>query len=104
MSATYSQRGLLRAVMLALLGLTSTGCQQQSGSLLNRRQPFGPSPDPYPVYRPAYVEPQGRERYLSSYAGYNYGRLSDWGRVRPKPGERTNPLIEPAPTEPETRD
>ncbi len=89
-------RGFAAGVGLALASLLSTGCEHAPlrgpGGLLS------PSTDPYQVYRPAYDTPKPNERFLNGYAGFNYGRLRDWGRVRARPGEATAPVIDtPAP-------
>jgi hypothetical protein len=86
------RRACTGAVVLAVLSLLSSGCEHAARR--PRKGPYGPVPDPYPVYRPAYEPPKPNQRYLNGYAGFNYGRLSDWGRVRPRPGENTIPVME----------
>jgi hypothetical protein len=76
---------------IACLCLVSAGCGRTTWQ--TRREPYPPVADPYPVYRPAFSTPEPNNRFHSGYAGFNYGRLRDWGRVRPRPGEAAAPSM-----------
>ena len=93
MSLAIRRRKWASLSVFAVFCVVSSGCEQNTWRV--RREPYANTADPYPVYRPAYDTPRPREHHLNGYAGFNYGRLRDWGRVRPRPGEQPSiPTIE----------